>query len=126
MSSGVVYFSLPGMYGPGAGSTVGAVTADLLTIAVPSGLRWKVTGYAIGSEPTPATASLTVSQTVFNNAGTCALVGTLGTLLSNIDVALTGALLTFVVSGGNLILRATGVAAKTITWSGKVTVDLVL
>jgi hypothetical protein len=123
--SAVVYGNLPSGQS-GSGSTVGAVTADLVTMAVPSGVRWKVTGYALGSEPTPATASLTVSQTVFNNAGTTALIGALGTLLSNIDATLTGALLTLVVSGGNIILRATGVAAKTITWSGKLSVDLVL
>lgn len=123
--STTVYGSLPGS-SSGSGSTVGAVTADLVTIPIPSGSRWKVTGYAIGSEPTPTTASLTVSQTAFNNAGTVVLIGALGTLLSNIDAALTGALLTFVASGGNLILRATGVAAKTITWAGKISVDLVL
>lgn len=104
--------------------TVGATAADLLTIPIPAGQRWAVVGTAIGSEAAPSSAILTVQQGAFNNAGTVVLVGSLATLFSGVDVALTGASLAFVASSGNVILRATGVLAKTITWLGQVELKL--
>lgn len=120
------YQTIPISRPAGTAQTVGATTVDLITLSVPTGQRWALVGSAIGSEPTPTSAILSVQQGAFNNGGTVSLVGSLATLFSGIDVALTGASLTFVASSGNVILRATGVLAKTITWFGQIELKITL
>ena len=108
----------------GVGQSVGATTADLITIPIPTGKSWAVTATVIGAEATPSNAYFKISQLASNRAGTVQLVGTLGTLVGGIDLALTGCLCILVASAGNLIVRVTGVTAKTINWTGVLTIEV--
>lgn len=52
-------------------------------------------------------------------SGTPSVIGAVTSLVDQLDVALTGAALAFVVSGSAVIVRVTGVLTQTIDWYGE-------
>lgn len=88
------------------------------------GAGFHVEGVAIGKSSTNAVASVRIAQQFKRIAGSLTLLGTLlpivggagGTLLG--DAGLLTALATLQVSSNAIVLRATGIAATSIQWTG--------
>lgn len=103
------------------GITVGAVTDDLVTIALgatPSSFTFEAR--VAGFESTgPSGTGYSLFACARTDGATATLVGTVDQII-NQDVALTASNATFVVSGNDAILRVTGVAGLTIHWSAVV------
>lgn len=105
----------------GTTTTTGAATADVVTysVLVPSGknLLFKgfVTGYQTGGTEA---VSYEVNAAVYNNAGTYSIIGASTTLFTAETAGATAADASIVISGTNVILRVTGVAALNFSWTG--------
>ncbi len=101
----------------GTGSTVGAVTADLVTFslgATPS--TYAIDANFCAFEPTtPAGAGYSLFGSVRTTGAVAALVGT-PDKINNEDPALAPGNADIVVSGNTVILRVTGTAGLTINW----------
>ncbi|NCN42680.1 hypothetical protein GW916_15695 [bacterium] len=110
----------------GTGSTSGAVTDDIVTFslgATPGTFR--VFGNAAAfNASTPASAGYRIEATTRTDGVTATLVGSLVAPQEDADLA--AASLDAVVSGNNLIIRATGVAGLSINWSTSATYERVL
>lgn len=109
----------------GTGQTIGAVTSDLITFAVPvsSNVNFKLRVQMYQST-TPAGGCFELNGSFTRAAGapvadaaTLAIGNVLNAVLATASVA-------FVISGNNVIVRATGIALLTIEWmaEGKVNV----
>lgn len=104
----------------GSGSTVGAVTADLITFALAASASvYEFTFMVAGKD----TAGAFVGNGVGYNVVTCARTdGATATQIGsatidvNEDAGLAGGLVSLVTSGNNVILRVTGVAGETISY----------
>jgi len=101
----------------GTGSTIGATTADIVTFAlgVTPGtytLNFFLSGF---DAVTPSGVQYTISGGVRTTGAAATLIG------RNIDVnseaALVASIADLVISANNVILRVTGVAGLTISWS---------
>lgn len=102
----------------GTATTVGAVTADVITInmgAIPGTLSMEARVAAFEST-TPAGAAYDLLAGTRTTGIAASLIGTVDQVV-NEDAALTAANATIVVSGNNAIVRVTGVAGLTINWS---------
>lgn len=102
----------------GMAQTIGAVTADVITLplgATPGtyALEGRIAGF---ESTTPAGAGFQVFATVRTDGATATLVG-IPDIVSNTEAAINAALADVVVSGNNAIIRVTGVALLTIDWS---------
>jgi len=102
----------------GNGSTVGAVTADLLTWTMPSSpcvivFDSRVAGF---DSVTPAGVGYNVFGSVRTDGVTATLVGTPDKVI-NEEAALAAADANLVVSGNSAIVRVTGVAGLTLSWT---------
>ncbi len=101
----------------GIATTVGAVTADAITLALgatPSTYSIDVRTAAFESV-TPSGAGYNLFATVRTDGVTASLVGTPDKII-NEDAALVTGDVNVVVSGNNAILRVLGVAGLTINW----------
>lgn len=104
----------------GTETTVGAVTADVLTVnltiavggAGTISIESRVAGF---NASTPASAGYLLYGTARTDGVTATIVSTPDQII-NEDSALAAADCTFVASGNNVIVRATGVAGLTIVW----------
>lgn len=101
----------------GSGSTVGAVTDDLITFALGATpgtftIEVNVAGF---ESTTPAGCGYSIFGTVRTDGAAATLVGTPDKIV-NEEAALTGCDCTIVVSGNNAIVRATGTAGLTVSW----------
>lgn len=107
----------------GSGTTIGAVTTDLVT--------FPLTGPTIGTVPgaividaqvvafestTPASAGYALFGTVRGTGAATVLVGTPDKIV-NEEAALATADANIVVSGNNVIIRVTGVVGLTLNWN---------
>lgn len=102
----------------GTGTTIGAVTADLITLALgatPGTYTIEVNVSAFEST-TPASAGYSIFGTVRTTGAAAVLVGTPDKIV-NEEAALSTSDCTIVVSGNNAIVRATGTAALTSNWN---------
>lgn len=103
----------------GTADTIGAVTADLITI--PLGLvagtyQFEARAKAFEST-TPAGAGYNIYATFTTDGASATLVGNQD--IFNEDAALSTADAYFVASGNNAVLQVLGVAALTLHWSGE-------
>jgi hypothetical protein len=100
-------------------STTGAVAATADTIAVPAGKVVTLGVTAIGRISGGTNMIQLVQNVAYeNNAGTVAAASSQGTLtIVPHDVALAAATLAFTISGTNVEVQPTGVAATTIDWT---------
>lgn len=102
----------------GTGTTVGATTADLITLT-PTDLKSfsiqaLVSGYDTANDQTYGGELLGVGR---KNA-TVTIVGT-PDKTAEADTALSAGSYDLIASGGNLIIRVTGVAGRTIDWGAR-------
>lgn len=103
----------------GTGTTVGAVTANILSIplgAVAGTFQFeaRVKGY---NPATPAGCGYNIYGTFTTDGATATLVGNQDVF--NEDPALVAADAYFIASGNNAVLQVLGVTALTINWSGE-------
>lgn len=102
----------------GTGSTVGAVTADLVTFslgAIPATFVIEA-NYVAFESTTPAGAGYSLFGTVRTTGAVASLVGT-PDKINNENTVLIPSTADIVVSGNNVILRVTGTAALTVNWA---------
>lgn len=102
----------------GTTSTVGAVTADIITFSLGAtpgtyAFEVRISGF---EATTPAGVGYSLFASVRTTGAAATLCGT-PDLIENEEAALIAADVTMVVSGNNAIVRVTGVAALTINWS---------
>jgi hypothetical protein len=116
-----ITFTLDG-YVKGSGQTIGAVTADLITIPMGAVAGVKtVEAKVLGFESTtPAGCGYDVLAVVRTTGAAAALVGVTSRYVAE-EAALVGCDADIVVAGNNLIVRATGVAALTVNWKADIT-----
>ena len=103
----------------GSGSTVGAVTSDLITIPL-GGVAgtFQFEARVKGFNPaTPASCGYNITATFRTDGVTATLVG--DNPVFNEDAALSAADAYFIVSGNNAILQVLGVTALTINWNAE-------
>ena len=105
----------------GTGSTVGAVTADLITFSLGATagvftFEVNVSGF---ESTTPAGCGYSIFGTARTNGGGAPVATLIGTpdKIVNEDAALTTSDCNMIVSGNNVIIRATGTAALTTNWN---------
>ena len=101
----------------GSGTTIGAVTSDLITI--PLGAVPGVSTFDIRVAAFDATTPLGVGYTLVGAVRTTGAAAVLipGQSLDQFEeIALVGATAAIVVAGNNAIIRATGVAGITLNW----------
>lgn len=103
----------------GTGTTVGAVTANIITIALGGvagtfEFEARVKGF---NSSTPAGAGYKIYGTFRTDGATATLIGY--QQIFNEEAALTAADAYFIASGNNAILQVLGVAALTINWSAQ-------
>lgn len=101
----------------GSGSTVGAVTSDIITLslgATPGTYSFEVRIAAFEAS-TPASAGYSLFGTVRTTGAAAVLAGTVDRI-TNEEAAITGANATIIVSGNNAVVQVIGVAALTIQW----------
>ena len=108
-------------------STTGAVAATADTIPIPAGKCCVLQVTAIGRISGAFNfVQLVQSVGYENNAGTVSAAATQGTLtLVPHDAALATATLAFTISGTNVLVQPTGVAATTVDWTVSVVVRTV-
>ncbi len=99
------------------GSTVGATTVTIYTFATSTDELYFHTVNLVAATSAGDTAVFT-SQVKAKNAAGVVTIGTPFNNWEDIDAAIATASISFSVSGTNILLRATGVAATTIEWSG--------
>ena len=107
----------------GSATTVGAVTADLVTFALTAPAVGSIPGaivldaQVVAFEPTtPAAAGYAIFGTVRGTGAATVLVCTPDKIV-NEEAALTTADADLVVSGNNVIIRVTGVVGLTLHWN---------
>jgi len=103
----------------GTTSTVGAVTGDVITIALGATpatytLEARISGF---ESTTPAGCGYQIFGVVRTDGAAATLIGTPDVIV-NEEAALTTADADLVVSGNNAIFRVTGVAGLTVNWRG--------
>lgn len=102
----------------GSGTTVGAVTADLITFGLsgtPATFFFNFSTAAFNSS-TPAGASYETFSTVSTDGVTATVIGDTDSI-AHVQAALMGSVAEMVASGNNAIFRVTGVAGLTINWT---------
>lgn len=102
----------------GTGSTVGAVTADLVTLSLGATPATFVieANFAAFESTTPAGAGYSLFGTVRTTGAAASLVGT-PDKINNENAALVPSTADIVVSGNDVILRVTGTAALSVNWA---------
>lgn len=119
LGSGTIDLSTSGMLS-GTGQTIGAVTADIITIplgAIPATFSLEVNVGAF--EPTtPASSGTKIIGTVRTSGIAATLVGT-PDITVNEDAALIASVVDIVVSANNAIVQVTGVGGLTVDWGAK-------
>ena len=119
LGAGTINITVAGSGGgaTGTGSTVGAVTADVITFplgATPGtySLEVQVSGFDAG---TPAGIGVTLSAAVRTDGAAATLISTPDKVVLE-EAALVGATADVVVAANTAIVRVTGVAAITLNW----------
>lgn len=102
----------------GTGSTVGAVTSDIVTFAMGATPRTCAFEFRVAAfeSTTPAGAGYSVFGAVRTTGAAATLVGT-PDIIVNEEAALSACDVDLVVSANNAILRVTGTAGLTVSWS---------
>lgn len=104
----------------GTGTAVGAVTADLITFdlgATPAVYRFSI---LVAGRVTAGTVGDGVGYTIdgsIRTDGAAATVISTPDIDADEDLSVVGALISFIASGNNMVVRATGAAGSTITYN---------
>ncbi len=105
----------------GTGQTVNTGTADLVTLALgASAATYTLSANVAGKAATQSGIGGTLFGVVRTDGVTATIVSVNSPVVES-DLVLSGASFTYVVSGGNVILRATGSLGTVINWNGCVT-----
>jgi len=105
----------------GTGTTIDVGTADLVTLALgASAATYTLTANIAGKAATQSGIGGTLFGVVRTDGVTATLISVQSPITES-DLVLVAASFTFVVSGGNVILRATGALGTIINWNGCVT-----
>lgn len=105
----------------GTGQTVNTGTADLVTLALgASPATYTLSANIAGKAATQAGVGGTLFGVVRTNGVTATIININAPIIES-DLVLVGASFTYVASGGNVILRATGSLGTVINWNGCVT-----
>lgn len=100
----------------GSSQTVGAVTSDLITLSIANNSAAFIKAYVIGSDSTLISSAVYERTVRVKNVAGVVTTSITQSDWTDEDTGMSNANAQFVVSGTNLILRVTGVAAKTINW----------
>lgn len=100
----------------GSSQTVGAVTSDLITLSVANNSAAFIKAYVIGTDSVALGTAVYERTIRVKNVAGVVTTSIVQSDWTNEDTGMSAANAAFVVSGTNLILRVTGVAAKTINW----------
>lgn len=105
----------------GTGTTVGAVTADLITFALPAiASVYKIKADVVGYSPTAnAGVGYELVNSVRTTGAAAVLVGAIDRITDE-EAALVGCNADIVVAGNTFIVRATGTAGQTIRWNSRI------
>ena len=118
-AANTITFTLDG-YTVGTGQTVGAVTADLITLslgAVPT--TYNIEAHIAGFEATtPAGCGYFISGVARTTGAAAALIGVPDEIVCE-DAALGAGDIDLVAVGNTIVVRALGVAGLTINWKAK-------
>lgn len=113
-----VFFGLEQPTTCGTGITVDVGTADLVTLALgASAATYTLSANVAGKAATQNGIGGSLFGTFTTDGATVTLINTVDAVI-NSDLVLAGASFTFVASGGNVILRATGSLGTVISWNG--------
>lgn len=105
----------------GTGQTINTGTADLVTLPLGgSAATYTLTANIAGKAATQSGVGGTVFGVVRTNGATATIINVNSPVIES-DLVLAGASFTFVTSGNNVILRATGSLGTVINWNGCVT-----
>jgi hypothetical protein len=105
----------------GTGSTINTATVDLVTLALgASAATYSLNAIVAGKAATQSGVGGTAAGTFKTDGATATLINSVD-LIINRDLVVSGASFTLVVSGGNVILRATGSLGTVINWKGCIT-----
>lgn len=98
--------------------TTNATPGNVLTIAIPTGGVVVINAFVTARIGTITSgAGYEIIGTYKNNAGTVTLVGANATPLTNEDAGLASASIALAISGTNVLVQVTGIAATTIEWA---------
>lgn len=97
------------------GSTTGTGSVDILTYPVTLNNAFTVQGLVVGRSTDGFAIGAEIISNGKNTAGTVTLLDE-GDLTRHSETALDDALIEVIASGGNLVIRGTGVTGKTINW----------
>lgn len=121
IASNTIFFGLEQPTVCGTGQTINTGTADLVTLPLgASAATYTLTANIAGKAATQSGVGGTSFAVVRTDGATATLIDVSDDVI-NSDLVLSGASFTFVVSGGNVILRATGSLGTVINWNGCVT-----
>lgn len=97
-------------------TTTNATVTTIATVAIPAGKVVMIEARMVAIETADTTKGLgALKQVVYHNsAGTATMIGTIGTSFQARNPGTIG--FTFTVSGSNVLIQVTGVAATTINW----------
>jgi hypothetical protein len=116
-----VFFGLEQPTTCGTGQTINTGTADLVTLALGgSAATYTLTANVAGKAATQSGVGGTSFAVVRTDGTTATLIDVADSII-NSDLVLAGASFTFIASGNNAILRATGSLGTVINWNGCVT-----
>jgi len=104
----------------GTGSTVGALTADIITLNLGAVASSYSLVFNVGSFESsgPSGGSYRVQAAVRTDGASASLIGSVDVFTIS-DAAISTAIVTVIVSANTAILRVTGVAALTINWTAR-------
>lgn len=121
-----VFFGLEQPTTCGTGQTIDVGTADLVTISLgASAATYTLSANIAGKAATQSGIGGSLFATFRTNGAAAAVINTVDAVI-NADLVLAGASFTFVTSGGDVILRATGSLGTVINWKGCVTIVSVI
>lgn len=104
----------------GTGTAVGAVTADLITFDLGASVAVYRFSIVVAGRVTAGTIGDGVGYTIdgsIRTDGAAATVISTPDIDADEDASVSGALISFIASGNNMIVRATGAAGSTITYN---------
>lgn len=118
IASNTIFIGLQNPTTCGTGQTINTGTVDLVTIPLgASAATYSMDATVAGKAATASGVGGTATGTFRTNGAAATLINSVD-LVINRDLAIAGASFTLVVSGNDIILRATGSLGSVINWKG--------
>lgn len=122
-----VFFGLEQPTICGTGQTVDVGTADLVTISLgASAATYSMQVIVAGKAATASGIGGNAMATFRTNGAAATIINSVDIIVLNSDLAIAGASFNLVVSGNDVILRATGSLGSVINWKGCITYTFVV